>query len=93
VIVRISSEGQYNLPGPFVDRLNEIDNELVEAVRTSSGITHRKAQQVVGTVLQFLKMRVPQCEEMMDGLFAALEKAMVSADCGGEGGGDGGGCK
>ena len=32
MIVRISSEGQYNLPGSFVDQLNEIDNTLVEAV-------------------------------------------------------------
>ena len=32
MIVRISSEGQYNLPGSYIDRLNEIDNELVEAV-------------------------------------------------------------
>jgi len=32
VIVRISSEGQYNLPGSYIDRLNEIDNALVEAV-------------------------------------------------------------
>ena len=34
MIVRISSEGQYNLPGSFIDRLNEIDNELVEAVES-----------------------------------------------------------
>jgi len=34
VIVRISSEGQYNLPGSLIDRLNEIDNELVEAVES-----------------------------------------------------------
>ena len=32
MIVRISSEGQYNLPGSFIDQLNEIDNELGEAV-------------------------------------------------------------
>ena len=32
MIVRISSEGQYNLPGSFIDSLNEIDNRLVEAV-------------------------------------------------------------
>ena len=32
MIVRISSEGQYNLPGSHIDRLNEIDNALVEAV-------------------------------------------------------------
>ena len=32
MIVRISSEGQYNLPGSFIDQLNEVDNQLVEAV-------------------------------------------------------------
>ena len=32
MIVRISSEGQYNLPGSFIDQLNDIDNKLVEAV-------------------------------------------------------------
>ena len=32
MIVRISSEGQYNLPGSFIDQLNEIDNQMVEAV-------------------------------------------------------------
>ena len=32
MIVRISSEGQYNLPGSYIDQLNEIDNVLVEAV-------------------------------------------------------------
>ena len=35
MIVRITTEGQYNLPGSFIDRLNEIDNELVEAVEAS----------------------------------------------------------
>jgi len=32
MIIRITTEGQYNLPGSFVDQLNDIDNELVEAV-------------------------------------------------------------
>ena len=32
MIVRISSEGQYNLPGSYIDELNEVDNALVEAV-------------------------------------------------------------
>ena len=36
MIVRISSEGQYNLPGSFIDQLNDIDNELVEAVETEN---------------------------------------------------------
>ena len=35
MIVRISSEGQYNLPGSFIDQLNEIDNQMVEAVEAS----------------------------------------------------------
>ena len=32
MIVRIATEGQFNLPGAYVDSLNDIDNELVEAV-------------------------------------------------------------
>jgi hypothetical protein len=35
MIIRITSEGQFNLPGAFVDQLNEIDNELVEAVEAA----------------------------------------------------------
>ncbi|MDA1227517.1 MAG: hypothetical protein BZY79_01280 [SAR202 cluster bacterium Casp-Chloro-G4] len=32
MIVRIMTEGQYDLPGAFIDELNKIDNELVEVV-------------------------------------------------------------
>ena len=32
MIVRILTEGQFNLPGAYVDELNEIDNKLVEVV-------------------------------------------------------------
>ena len=32
MIVRILTEGQYNLPGAHLDRLNELDNRLVEVV-------------------------------------------------------------
>ncbi len=32
MIVRILTEGQYNLPGGYIDELNAIDNELVEVV-------------------------------------------------------------
>ena len=35
MIIRITTEGQYNLPGSFIDLLNEIDNQLVEAVETA----------------------------------------------------------
>ena len=32
MIVRILTEGQYNLPGAHIDDLNEIDNRLVDVV-------------------------------------------------------------
>ena len=32
MIVRILTEGQFNLPGAFIDELNELDNQLVEVV-------------------------------------------------------------
>ena len=34
MIVRILTEGQYNLPGAYVDELNDIDNQLVDVVET-----------------------------------------------------------
>ena len=34
MIVRILTEGQYNLPGAHLDELNDIDNRLVEVVET-----------------------------------------------------------
>lgn len=42
MIVRILTEGQYNLPGAFVDRLNEIDNEIVDAVGSGDREAFRK---------------------------------------------------
>ena len=32
MIIRILTEGQYNLPGAFIDDLNALDNKLVEVV-------------------------------------------------------------
>ena len=40
MIIRITSEGQFNLPGSFVDQLNEIDNELVAAVEAADRICY-----------------------------------------------------
>ena len=42
MIVRILTEGQYNLPGAFVDRLNEIDNEIVDVVGNGDRDAFRK---------------------------------------------------
>jgi len=36
MIVRILTEGQYDLPGVFVDELNEIDNKIVEVVENEN---------------------------------------------------------
>ena len=35
MIVRILTEGQYNLPGQFVDKLNEVDNQIVAVVEVN----------------------------------------------------------
>ena len=32
MIIRILTEGQYNLPGAFLDELNDLDNDLVDVV-------------------------------------------------------------
>jgi hypothetical protein len=32
MIVRILTEGQFNLPGAYIDELNDIDNAVVEVV-------------------------------------------------------------
>jgi hypothetical protein len=32
MIIRIASEGQYRLPSSYLDQINSIDNEIVEAI-------------------------------------------------------------
>lgn len=32
MIIRILTEGQYDLPGQYLDELNRLDNQIVEAV-------------------------------------------------------------
>ena len=32
MIIRILTEGQYNLPGAYLDELNDLDNNLVDVV-------------------------------------------------------------
>jgi hypothetical protein len=34
MIIRILTEGQFNFPGSHIDQLNDIDNQLVEAVES-----------------------------------------------------------
>ena len=42
MIVRILTEGQYNLPGAYIDQLNEIDNKIVEVVEQKDTINFHK---------------------------------------------------
>lgn len=51
MIIRILTEGQFNLPGRHLDELNEIDNQLVEAVEAEdreklSQLLHRMLDMV-----------------------------------------------
>ena len=42
MIVRILTEGQYRLPGSFIDQLNEIDNKIVDVVEQEDEANFRK---------------------------------------------------
>jgi len=42
MIVRILTEGQYRLPGSFIDQLNEIDNKIVGVVEQENEAEFRK---------------------------------------------------
>ena len=41
MIVRILTEGQYNLPGQFVDKLNEVDNQIVAVVEVNDEVSFK----------------------------------------------------
>ena len=38
MIVRILTEGQYNLPSEYLDELNRIDNQIVDLVAKNSRV-------------------------------------------------------
>ena len=40
MIARILTEGQYNIPGSYIDELNEIDNHLVVAEENQEEFRH-----------------------------------------------------
>ena len=53
-------------------------SELVESVRSRTGISYRKTLVAVCGVLEFLKSKVPVCAEMVDGLVTAVQESQVS---------------
>ena len=51
MIVRISGEGQFQLPDGDAERLNELDNRAVEAVENGDEATfHRLFEEMLGVV-------------------------------------------
>ena len=65
MIVRILTEGQYNLPGAFVDRLNEIDNEIVDVVGDGDREAFRK---LLGEMLDHVRSNATEVpvEELVE---------------------------
>jgi len=54
MIIRILTQGQYNLPGGHIDQLNEIDNQLVEAVEAED---REKFEQLLKQMLDLVRQK------------------------------------
>lgn len=52
MIVRISTEGQYRLPDEDADRLNDLDNDVVEAVEAGE---EERFQEVFAQLLELVR--------------------------------------
>lgn len=52
MIVRIASEGQYELPDDQADRLNELDNEAVKMVESGD---HERFHEVWNQMIEFVR--------------------------------------
>lgn len=52
MIVRIATEGQYDLPDEDVDRLNELDNELVSIVESGD---EERFQEVFQSLIELVR--------------------------------------
>ena len=54
MIIRILTEGQFNLPGSHMDELNEIDNRLVEAVEAED---REKLSRLLHEMLEMVRQK------------------------------------
>ncbi len=54
MIIRILTEGQFNLPGSQLDQLNDIDNQLVEAVELED---QAKFEQLLKQMLDLVRQK------------------------------------
>ncbi len=65
MIIRILTEGQFNLPGSHIDQLNDIDNQLVEAVELED---QEKFGQLLKQMLDLVRQKGTQVpvEELIE---------------------------
>ncbi len=65
MIIRILTEGQFNLPGSQIDQLNDIDNQLVEAVEVED---QAKFEQLLKQMLDLVRQKGTQVpvEELIE---------------------------
>ncbi len=65
MIIRILTEGQFNLPGSHIDQLNDIDNQLVEAVESEDQV---RFQELLNQMLDLVRQKGTQVpvEELIE---------------------------
>tara|TARA_B100000745_G_scaffold39837_1_gene24376 strand:- start:234 stop:512 length:279 start_codon:yes stop_codon:yes gene_type:complete len=59
MIVRILTEGQYNLPGAYIDQLNEIDNKIVVVVEQKDKVNFHKLLEEMFSLVRKYGTEVP----------------------------------
>ena len=72
MIVRILSEGQFNLPGACIDELNEIDNQMVAAVESEDAASFARLLGEMLTLVREKGAPVP-VEELVESDFILPE--------------------
>jgi len=62
VIIRIATEGQYQLKGDALSKLDEIDNRLLDAIETGDEATFREALDAVLSLIRSEGQRLSDTE-------------------------------
>lgn len=65
MVIRISSEGQYRLASSYLDRINEIDNKIVEALAAGERDEYAKLFHELLELVRSHGERVPD-EELVE---------------------------
>ena len=80
MIIRITTEAQYNLPGSFLDELNGIDNELVEAVEADDNVSFETLLNRMLTLVRQNGSEVPVDELVESDLILPAPDTTLSED-------------